>query len=287
LETAIIPKTYVDIWVTEDLRDLGLRTSKSCDHILVILSRILQRHAIPMQAHFEFVLVLTYAVPCTNLQTLLPPGLTLDSWNNYGFVAIAMVQTRNMRPAFAPSIFGKDFFLSGYRIFTRFKTRSGRSLRGLRILRSDTDSDLMVRWGNRLTHYGYRKADIDLRRDNDMLDIKILTPSSEADLHVRAHLSVEPDPLPQGSPFPDVQTARRFAGPLPFTFDYEPETNSIIRVQGVRQDWNPRSTRAEVLKNSFIEKEPFASGNPILASAFHIADVPYRWKRGIRETLGA
>lgn len=253
----------------------------------MILSRILQRHPIPMQAHFEFVLVLTYALPETSLQSLLPPGLTLDTWNNYAFVAIALVQTRNMRPAFAPSTVSKDFFLSGYRIFTRFKTRSGKSIRGLRILRSDTDSDLMVRWGNRLTHYGYRKAGVQLRRDNNILEIEISTPSREADLHVRAHLAAEPDPLPQGSPFPDLQTARRFAGPLPFTFDYEHETNSIIRVQGVRRDWNPRPTSVEVLKNSFIEKEPFASGHPVLASAFHIADVPYRWKRGIRETLEA
>ncbi len=251
----------------------------------MIPTRVLQRHPIPMQAHFEHVLVLTYSLPATMLQPLLPPGLILDTYNDLGFLAIAMVQTRNMRPSFAPSILGRDFFLTGYRIFTRYRTRSGRSLRGLRILRSDTDSDIMVRWGNRLTHYSYRKADVNLRNSSNTLEIKVSTPSSEADLHVRAYLSNESEPLPEGSPFPDLRTALRFAGPLPFTFDYEPESNSIIRIQGARGQWNPESTRVEILQNSFLEKEPLASANPILASAFHLTNVPYRWKRGIREAL--
>lgn len=238
-----------------------------------------------MQAHFEHVLVLTYALPAATLQPFLPPGLTLETYNDLGFLAIAMVQTRNMRPSFAPSIFGRDFFLTGYRIFTRYRTRSGRNLRGLRILRSDTDSDIMVRWGNRLTHYSYRKAEADIRNSSSTLEIRISAPSHEADLHVRAHLANNPAPLPEGSPFPDLRTALRFAGPLPFTFDYEPETNSIVRIQGVRSRWNPQPTRVDILQNSFLDKEPFASALPILASAFHLAHVPYRWKRGIREAL--
>jgi uncharacterized protein YqjF (DUF2071 family) len=253
--------------------------------MFVLPSRILQRHPIPMQANFEHVLVLTYALPATTLQPLLAPGLTLDTYNDLGFLAIAMVQTRNLRPSFAPSILGKDFFLTGYRIFTRYRTAAGRTLRGLRILRSDTDSDSMVRLGNRLTHYSYRKADVVVSCSSDLLEIGVSSPSREADLHVRAHLSSDPAPLPEGSPFRHLEIARRYAGPLPFTFDYEAETNSIIRIQGVRRDWNPQSTRVEVLRCSFIEQEPFAKAKPVLASSFHLSHVPYQWKRGIREAL--
>lgn len=249
--------------------------------------RFLTRHPLPMQAHFEHVLVLTYALPDTILRPLMPPGLYLDTYENYGFLAIAIVQTRNMRPKFMPSVFGRDFFLTGYRIFTRYRTRSGKLLRGLRILRSDTDSDFMVRWGNRLTHYGYRQANVDYCRNDHVLEIKVQTPNGEADLHVRAHLDEKTAPLPPDSPFPNLQVARKFAGPLPFTFDYEEETDSIIRVQGVRQAWDPRTIRVEVLQNTFIEKEPFAGSHPILASAFHLANVPYRWKRGVREAVAA
>ena len=249
--------------------------------------RFLKRHPLPMQARFEQVLVLTYALPEASLRPLIPPGLFLDTYEDYGFLAIAMVQTRSMRPRFAPQLMGRDFFLTGYRIFTRYRTPSGRVLRGLRILRSDTDSDLMVRWGNRLTHYEYRKATVDYRTGDRMLEVKIDTPGGEADLHVRAHLANEPASLPEGSPFPNLQVARKFAGPLPFTFDYEAETQSIIRIQGVRQAWDPKTTRVEVLQNTFIEKVPFAGAHPVLASAFYLANVPYWWKRGVRERLVA
>jgi uncharacterized protein YqjF (DUF2071 family) len=249
--------------------------------------RFLKRHPLPMQAYFEHVLVLTYAFPGTILRPLLPPGLVLDTYENYGFLAIAMVQTRNMRPRFMPRVIGRDFFLTGYRIFTRFRTRSGKLLRGLRILRSDTDSELMVRLGNRLTHYAYRKADVDYCRNDRLLEIKIHTSSAEADLHVRAHLADEPAPLPQDSPFSSLQVARKFAGPLPFTFDYEEETGSIVRIEGVRQAWDPKPIRVEVLQNTFIEKEPFTGAHPILASAFHLANVSYWWKRGVREAVTA
>ena len=59
-------------------------------------------------------------------------------------------------------------------------------------------------------------------------------------------LAGKPAPLPEGSPFPDLKEARKFAGPLPFTFDYEEETHSIVRIQGVRQRWNPEPVAVEV-----------------------------------------
>jgi hypothetical protein len=166
--------------------------------------RFLKGHPLAMRAYFEQVLVLTYALPERKLWPLLPPGLVLDTYENYGFLAIAMVQTRNMRPRFAPSLTGRDFFLTGYRMFTRYRTPSGKVLRGLRILRSDADGDFTVRWGNRVTHYGYRKADVDYCIGDRLLEVKIHTPSEQADLHVRAHLAKEPAPLPQGSPFPNL-----------------------------------------------------------------------------------
>jgi hypothetical protein len=62
--------------------------------------RSLKRHLLAMHAQFEQVLVLTYALPETSLRPLIPPSLFLDTYESYGFLAIAMVQTRNMRPRF-------------------------------------------------------------------------------------------------------------------------------------------------------------------------------------------
>jgi hypothetical protein len=143
----------------------------------------------------------------------------------------------------------------------------------------------MARWGNRLTHYGYQKAEVDYRAGHGVLEIAVRTPGAEADLQVRAYLADQPAPLPHGSPFPNAIIARRFAGPLPFTFDFERETGSIIRVEGVRKKWDPAITRVEVPVNTFVERGPFAMSPPILASAFHLANVSYAWKRGVRERI--
>jgi hypothetical protein len=66
----------------------------------------LQRHALPIKAHFRTSLVLAYAVPAPVLRPFLPAGLTLDTYGNLGFLAIALVETRDLRPSFVPARLG-------------------------------------------------------------------------------------------------------------------------------------------------------------------------------------
>jgi hypothetical protein len=155
----------------------------------------------------------------------------------------------------------------------------------LRILRSDTNDRWMVRAGNLLTHYQYRLCQAELRERPGEIEWSIQTPRQEADLQVIAHIGNGPAPLPAGSPFLNSKDARRFAGPLPYTFDYEAETHSIIRIQGIRREWNPNPVAVEVGKNTFLSHEPFRRATPILANAFHVREIPYRWQRGMRTPL--
>jgi hypothetical protein len=245
----------------------------------------LKRHPIPVRAFFRHSLVLTYGLPKAILRPLLPPGLTLDTLGETGFLAIALVQTESLRPLGSPRFLGQDFFLSGYRIFTRFTTSTGRRLRGLRILRSDTNSVLMVAFGNLLTHYAYHRAGVTVAETGGCLEIEITTANAEADLHVVAQISHPAKYLPADSPFKDFHQARLFAGPLPFTFDYEPETQSLVMIEGVRKKWEPRPVRVEVLKNTFFDHAPFRDTRPVLANAFHVQDIDYQWKRGVLEKL--
>jgi hypothetical protein len=249
------------------------------------LLHLLKRHTVPIKAHLAASLVLAYALPEDVLKPLLTPGLELDTYHGFGFLAIAMVQTRRLRPAFLPPAFGLNFFLAGYRIFTRYRTPQGRTLRGLRILRSDTDRRSMQVFGNLLTHYAYELSRCRVLRTKNSFRAEIGTEHGDADLEVEANIATEPESPPPGSPFPDLREARKFAGPLPFTFDYEQQTHSIIRVEGVRQAWNPRPVSVQVQQNTFLEKEPFRSARPILANAFYLENVPYFWKSGIREPL--
>jgi len=245
----------------------------------------LQRHPIPVKAWFRHSLVLTYAFSERILRPLLPPGLELDTFKGLGFVAIAMVQTEGLRPEFMPLWTGQNFFLAGFRVYTRYRTTKGRNLRGLRILRIDTDRRLMVLAGNRFTHYQYRLARVEWHETHRELEIKISTPQAEADLDITTSLSDAPVPLPKGSPFPDHRTARLFAGPLPFTFDYEHETHSIVMIEGERGHWSPKPVEVVVRKATFFDQAIFKGNEPVLANAFLVSGIPYKWKRGMREAL--
>ncbi|HEY4359193.1 MAG TPA: DUF2071 domain-containing protein [Acidobacteriaceae bacterium] len=240
---------------------------------------LLKRHPIPISAYFRHSLVLTYALPPEVLQPLLPRGLVLDLFRGYAFLAIALVQTEHLRPSFLPAAAGRKFFLSGYRIFTRLDSGM-RSKRGLRILRSDTDHQWMVSAGNLLTHYNYRLCSAKVEEHDEEICWSIRTPHSEADLEVTASLTDEPAPLPSTSPFTTLAEARRFAGPLPYTFDYEEETCSIIGICALRQNWKPQPVAVEVRRNTFLEQAPFSGAGALLANAFYVHDVPYQWQRG-------
>lgn len=269
--------------MVERLRISGCITIRSAGASNVL--HRLQRHKLPIKAHFTASLVLAYAVPAPVLLPFLPPGLTLDTYGNFGFLAIALVETRNLRPSFIPASLGINFCLSGYRIFTRYRTAEGRTLRGLRILRSDTDRHSMQMFGNFLTHYKYERSLFQVRATEQRYEVKVTTADGCADLHVEADLGPQPASPPPGSPFADFTEARKFAGPLPFTFDYEKESNSIIRVEGVRQRWNPRPVAVVVHQNTFLEQKPFRDAGAHLANAFYLADVPYAWRPGVREKL--
>ena len=241
---------------------------------------LLKRHPIPIVAFFRRALVLTYALPPEIMEPFVPPGLVLDLYNGHAFLAVALVQTERLRPSFLPAAMGQDFFLSGYRIFTRLSRAE--SLRGLRILRSDTNRRAMVRAGNLLTHYNYHLCESLLEERDGAIHWMVRTSGSEADLDVVAQISDKPAALPSGSPFSSMAEARRFAGPLPYTFDYEEATGSIIAVHAQRQEWDPQPVAVEVRRNTFLERQPFCRTRPILANAFHVSEIPYRWQRGRR-----
>ncbi|MFB7619486.1 DUF2071 domain-containing protein [Kitasatospora sp. NPDC056181] len=243
-----------------------------------------------MRTHFAHSLVLTYALPPERLEPLVPPGLTLDTYTDpggteHGFVAAAVVDARGLRPAGLPARLGADCVLTGYRVFTRFPTPGGRTMRGLRILRSDTGHRLMVAGGNLFSRYHYRLARIGSRVVGSTLEFKVCSADGLADLHVRADLAGGPAPLPPGSPFADARAARRFAGPLPYTFEYEPQTRSMIVVKAVRAHWEPVPVSVEVPRLTFFDHGPLAGSRPVLANAFHVADLDYGWQAGSRRAL--
>jgi uncharacterized protein YqjF (DUF2071 family) len=241
----------------------------------------LKNHPFGVEAFFESSLVLTFAVPKSQLERLIPECLSLDLLHDeWAFVAVAMVQTRHLRPKGFPQFMGNNFLLTGYRIFVRYTSSEGKRLRGLYILKSETDKRKMELLGNIFTQYNYTTTDITCTTTGPA--IKVASPATG--FEVLAETGAIDTALPSGSPFTDWKEARKFAGPLPFTFSYNPLKKEVLIIEGVRENWVPQPVK--VIGYNI----PFISGlglkDAVLANAFIINNIPYYWKKGRIEQWG-
>ena len=239
----------------------------------------LKNHPFPVEAYFENSTVLTFAVPKEDLLDFITDCLQLDTFNNeWGFIAIAMVQTKNLRPKGLPSFLGNDFYLIGYRIFFRYKNNDGKNIRGLYILKSETNKKKMEFFGNIFTHYSYSTTDITIEYQLKTRNIK----SDKSNFHVVINQENDSIPLPLNSPFSNWKEARRFAGPLPFTFTFNEDKKEVLIIEGVRQNWTPQPIEIKDYKFEFLNSLNFKK--VVLANVFEINNIPYFWKKGKKES---
>jgi hypothetical protein len=240
----------------------------------------LKNHPFAVEAFFDSSIVLTFAVPKEQVKDLIPKCLELDTFQDkWAFIAVAMVQTRNLRPKGFPKFMGNDFYLMGYRIFVRYTNTAGKRLRGLYILKSETDKKKMEFLGNVFTHYNYSTTDISVKINDRLKTIRSLNSKFEI---IIEQLEDEVN-IPDGSPFIDWKDARKFAGPLPYTFTFNKENETVLIIEGVRQNWKP-----EPIKIKSYTLDLFNSlklENVVLANAFEITNIPYYWKKGKIEKI--
>jgi len=235
----------------------------------------LKNHPFAVEAHFDTSLVLTFAVLKEDIEHLIPECLELDVFHEkWAFIAVAMVDTKKLRPKGFPKILGNDFFLIGYRIFVRYKNNMGKNLRGLFIIKSETDKKKMELLGNFFTHYNYSTTDIQKSFNNNNTIIKSIKSNFKIELDTKN----DQVDLPQNSPFTDWKEARKFAGPLPFTFTYDNNSKKVLIIEGVRQNWTPIPLKVIDYNFKFLDSLNIKS--IILANAFIINNIPYYWKKG-------
>ncbi len=237
--------------------------------------KFLKNHPFAVEAYFDSSIVLTFAVSKDQLQKFIPECLELDTFQEkWAFIAVAMVQTKNLRPKGFPKFMGNDFFLIGYRIFVRYKNNAGKRLRGLYIIKSETDKKKMEILGNVFTHYNYTTTDISENREGNLKTIS----SNKSNFALVIEHTEDEIKIPNGSPFTDWKDARRFAGPLPYTFTFNEEDNTVLIIEGVRQNWRPEPVKLKSYYFDFINSMNFQ--NIVLANAFEIKNIPYYWKKG-------
>lgn len=235
----------------------------------------LKNHPFAVETHFESSIVLTFAIPKEELQGYIPECLELDTFQDkWAFLAVAMVQTKELRPKGFPKFLGNNFFLIGSRVFVRYTNNAGKSLRGLYILKSETNKKKMEFLGNIFTHYNYSTTDISVVNKSNFKVIK----SIKSKFTLKIDTTEKEINLPENSPFENWKEARRFAGPLPFTFTYNEEKREVLIIEGVRQNWKPKPIEIVDYDFSFINKFNFQ--NSVLANVFVIENIPYYWKKG-------
>lgn len=237
----------------------------------------LKNHPFAVEAFFKYSVVLTFAFPKEQLEPLIPECLTLDTLNDkWAFIAVALVQTKKLRPQGFPEFAGRDFMLVGYRVFVRYRNNAGKKLRGLYILKSETNKKAMQVLGNLFTQYRYTTTDISGIQLDKKMNITSVQSNFKIQIENRDHVE-----LPLGSPFTDWKEARKFSGPLPFTFTYTPETQEVLIIEGVRENWIPKAIDVLDYHIPFLTSKGLENG--ILANAFMIKDIPYQWKKGKTE----
>jgi len=239
----------------------------------------LKCHPFAVVARFERVVAVSFAFPESVLLSLVPAGLEIDTHDGLGFLTVAMVWTKKLRPAGFPEFLGQDFFLAGYRVFTRLREESGRRLRGLKIIRSETDKTRMVWAGNQLTAYNYRHVNVQVVDSGSETTVETTLADGTRTVAITFGRPSEATALPVGSPFLDWGTARRFAGPMPFTFSPRSDGRFVV-IEGSRQNWTPRPIPVKHWEVGLFQETPFRGTKPILANAFSVEGVNYRWEKG-------
>lgn len=236
----------------------------------------LKNHPFAVEAFFDSSIVLTFSVPKEEIESLIPECLELDTFNQkWAFIAVALVQTKRLRPKGFPALAGNDFFLIGYRAFVRFKNNRGKRLRGLYILKSETNKKSMELLGNIFTQYKYKTTDITAIKRNGIVQVN----SKKSGFNITFDEGTgQTLALPAESPFNGWKDARRFAGPLPFTFSYDAERKNVLIIEGVRKSWQPEPLNVINYRFSFLDQLNLQGMK--FANAFIIKNIPYYWKKG-------
>lgn len=119
----------------------------------------------------------------------------------------------------------------------------------------------------------YQKTDISFKSNGNQIEIA----SAKSNLSVKVEESDGEIALPNAFPFKDWKEARRFAGPLPFTFTYDSPKKEVLIIEGVREEWTPKPVKVIESQVGFVDS--LQLDGALLANAFVIHNTPYYWKK--------
>ena len=229
----------------------------------------------PVKAWFDTFVVLFFSIDKNKMMEQLPYPLNPDCYKEHALLAVAIVKTKNFRPSFLPSWMGMKFNLVGYRFLSTYQLNETKSIRGLKIIKSQTDQKFMKFFGDKLSQYKFNYNPIKIETRDDLVIIE----GEGIDIKLRVHENPSNTPLPTQSVFENWPSARKYAGPLLYTFEINMFQKQISITEGTRKNWTPKPIEVISYDLEFLKQENISSLQPMLSAAFQVTNIPYSWKK--------
>lgn len=203
-------------------------------------------------------LFIHWQVPVEMLTPLLPPRLTLDTWEGNAFVGLVPFYMSGVRPWWAPAVPGiSNFCETNVRTYVHFDGNAP----GVWFLSLDAAKSLAVRLGRRFWHLSYFKAQMDYERKGTQIRYRSnrqWPEPSAAQAEIVAEIG---EPLQNGSAQPGSavpDTLEYFLAERYYLYAASPD-GRLLRGQVHHRPYPLRTVRVTHLEQTLL---PAAGVNP-------------------------
>ena len=248
---------------------------------------------IAMKGRLSECLLLSYRTPTRSVRDLVPKGIDLVTRDGWAFWSVVACRVEGLRPAGTPACLGVSYHHVAYRLHVKARAATGETLRGLYFVRSDADSNRVVRFGNLLTHFRLHPADVELSlaardgggvltlavsgRHDDAANDALVRVATGAGAAGSASTAAAP-----GSPFASAAEADEFLkyAPLALAPDLDGRYFELAEVVRDETKWRERPVRVIEAHFSFLRR--LGQDELHVERASRVGPIDYGWRLGRR-----
>jgi hypothetical protein len=219
-------------------------------------------------------LLINYRVKPEALSGLLPRPFRPRLVNGYAIAGICLIRLEQVRPSWAPAVFGMASENAAHRIAVEWE-RHGRLYEGVFIPRRDTTSRLNVLMGGRLFPGLHHHARFQVCERGGVLTVTV--DSDDGQTHVRVE-GQPADELPPASIFGSLAEASEFFERGSVGYSPTARASEFDGLELKSFAWQVRPLRVKSLESSFFEdRRRFPRPAIRLDSALMMRGIQHEW----------
>lgn len=213
-----------------------------------------------------------YGTPVEEARRLLPASLEPVVYGGAAFWNVVVCRIEGMRPKGVPPIVGFDYWHVAYRLYVRFRTKTGEPIEGLYFLRSDCDSRLMAAAGNLVTDFNFNVARIRIDETAEATQLTVESPTAPVQVLLNGNVPSRP----ADSVFKDGTAAAAALKYKPFGISILPDGNAnIVRIIREESAWVAHEQNVvSATWGYFHDKKVRFEG------CYRVDPIQYQWNRG-------